>query len=387
MKKKYNSIYLIFFIITILLFSLAYQLENAQQIRMIKMITLLLILLCLTSLRGYIGIKNKVKFVTLLISIGIIFLLENESKYIVNHFFHFYYVLLTIEGILCLSFRNSFILSIVALLVSMIKYINWFTIQIEQKNIIEAFFFFLINLLIIISALFAKYYVNETHKKDKLYKELLVVHQQLKDYSMQTQELIKLKERNRIARDLHDTLGHSMTGLIMQLELAYNYFNEENQAKKLIEEAKENARKTLTQIRHVVKALKETEENFDSIDSIVCLIKEFEKQTKIKIRFNIIGDESLLTPEITIVIYRIIQEGLTNAIRHGKANLIDVGLTFTKSQVALNIQDNGVGCKHIIEGSGLKGMKERVNIIKGTIEYPNCKQGFILKVRIPLDNI
>ena len=88
--------------------------------------------------------------------------------------------------------------------------------------------------------------------------------------------------------------------------------------------------------------------------------------------------------EIDTVIYRIVQEGITNAIRHGNATEIAVHLSLDAGQIAVTINDNGSGAKEMIEGIGLTGIKERLRYVDGEVSVGNIRGGFRLCARIPL---
>ncbi|TCK87922.1 signal transduction histidine kinase [Natranaerovirga hydrolytica] len=383
MVKQKNIFFVSLFFLNITLFILALNLENASINRHRLLVLLFLIHLGLFLFRVYRLKKEKYYGLFLLLSLGVISLLEWQSKFVVNYFFHFFYVFVILEGAYALSLKKSTAVSTLALLLSMTKYVYLLSVEFNLRNTIESVFFFLINGLIIVSTAFTKYYVEEKKKTQELYEKLLTTHEQLQEYTIKAKELSIVKERNRIARDLHDTLGHSITGLIMQLELAENYMEQDKEKTKvLINQSKDNARDSLRQVRMAINALKEKEEF--GVNSIKSLIKDFIEKTHIHIDFGILGDEKSLSPQIYIVIYRTIQEALTNSIRHGKASRINIKITFSEKNVFLYIEDNGMGCNTIIVGNGLRGMKERVKSVKGEL-FIRGNSGFRIKVSIPIE--
>ncbi|TCT13107.1 signal transduction histidine kinase [Natranaerovirga pectinivora] len=384
MSKRINVFFVFLVIFNIVLFYFALNLENASVERHRILVGLFVFHLCALLLRVFIFKRHKLYIFLLMVSLGIVIALELQSKFVVNYFFHFFYVFIILEGAYFLSLKKSSIINIIALFLSMTKYIHLLSIDFNYRNLIEAVFFFLINGLIIVTTAFAKYYVEEKQKAEKLYSELLMAHERLRAYSDEIKDLTVVKERNRIARDLHDTLGHSMTGIIMQLELAENFIEKDiEKAKGLIIKTKEGARDSLKQVRMAVDTLKEKEEVM-GLDSIRNLIDNFMEQTEVGINFGVLGKERALSPEVYVVLYRVIQEGLTNCVRHGKASGVDVKITFSEACLFLYVEDNGGGCENLILGNGLMGMKERVFSVGGEVVFRSGVDGFKIKVSIPV---
>jgi signal transduction histidine kinase len=190
-----------------------------------------------------------------------------------------------------------------------------------------------------------------------------------------------------IARDLHDTLGHDMTGLIMQIEMGTRLLEDEDQhaeGLELLEAAKKSARDSMAKVRQIVQALKTGEMETWSVTSIQRLIDTFSEKTGVKIHLSIVG-EHVVTPDISIALYRLIQEGLTNSVRHGKATQVAVDIIFDEEKLSVKIEDNGRGCKHMKKGNGIKGMEERVEQLGGEIDL-TCKSGFTVIAYIPYYN-
>ena len=198
----------------------------------------------------------------------------------------------------------------------------------------------MVNILILVVAAFAQHTKEENEKKDILYKELLETHKKLKEYTDELNRLSVIEERNKIARDIHDNLGHNMTALIMQLQM----------------------------VEHYAKT--------DPEKAIKILVEEFSQKTGIKIELKIDG-EVTNNHGANSAIYHILQEGLTNAVRHGKADRILVELKYTEEYIKFYIKDNGQGALAFIEGYGIKGIKERVRDNDGSVEFTS-ENGIII---------
>ena len=399
--NKSNIVYSILGVVTLILFYLAFNFEKAGFSRSLIILILFGVQIILFIIRSVFNKNIRVYFISMCLSLVVVLLLENQSRYIVNYFFHFMYILIILEATYYLSFKYGVLISILAMMFSVVKYIYWIYIDFSTKTAIEGVFSFLLIGLITVIAAFGNYYFEGKKKTENLYSELLLAHDKLKESTNQIKELTVIKERNRIARDLHDTLGHSMTGLIMELELTNNYINQDKiqEGRELLGKAKEHARETLRQIRMAVDTLKENEQNFDGINSIKQLIMKFGEQTGVRIYLNVINNGKnvdmdnfeqkndnnygiIIHPDMAVVFYRTIQEAITNSVKHGNASRVDVGLNINKDRIVLSIQDNGKGCEKIIENNGLKSMKERVANIGGEIEVQSSNKGFIVKVRV-----
>lgn len=265
-------------------------------------------------------------------------------------------------------------------LVSMIKYGYLIYYKFNLANISQMAFFLMVNVLILVIAGFAQHNREERQKKDVLYRELLDAHRQLKQYSDEVSRLSVVEERNRIARDIHDTIGHNMTALIMQLQMAEHLYREDRaRAQELLEGAVNTARNSLSGIREVVETLIGGGAEIFYEDAVRLLVSEFSEKTGAEIKFDAAGEErSRKDPAVCMALYRIVQEALTNAVRHGKATEISVGIDYLPKEVRFYIRDNGNGHGEFKEGFGLKGIRERAEACGGEVNYESG-QGFTVR--------
>jgi signal transduction histidine kinase len=192
-------------------------------------------------------------------------------------------------------------------------------------------------------------------------------------------DLLKLTERTRIARDLHDTLGHEMTGLIMHLELTKKQFeNDSNEAMLMLDDGITTARASLRKIRGIVDTLRDLKD--EDYDSLELLIDSFKTKTGVNVELNI--NKTLESRPCSKVIYRIVQEALTNSVRHGKASKVIISIINGSNEIMFEVEDDGVGVDIINLGNGLNGMKERINECHGEIHFES-NQGFRIYGVIP----
>ena len=228
--------------------------------------------------------------------------------------------------------------------------------------------------------------------KDVANARLAAAHTQLQEYSAQVEELSVIRERNRIAREIHDTLGHALTLLSVQLETATQL--EARGDPRLHEEllqARQVAKACLTEVRHSVEALRPDEASAGSLqEQLRKLVAEFETTCpETRITLDLEEATHPLNPEVCLTLYRCAQEALTNIRKHAHATKVLLRLSTSDEQVELTVLDNGQGCEPIHEqrasGFGLRGMRERVALLDGTLSAgPQPGQGWRVDVVLPL---
>lgn len=209
---------------------------------------------------------------------------------------------------------------------------------------------------------------------------------ELKSKTQELEEASILKERNRIAREIHDTLGHTLTGAIIQLEVAKQLVDTSpEKAKVSIQKTQDITRDGFNDVKRAIKALRPImiEENTLS-DGLQLLFERMKKY------YNYCVDDTIILPEVIndelkISVYRVIQELITNSIRHGEASEMKLSIEHQFNTLRINCRDNGKGCTLIKEGNGLKGIKERVNKLGGNVKFfSEINEGFCTIIYIPL---
>jgi signal transduction histidine kinase len=304
--------------------------------------------------------------------------MELNSRLLINYLFHSFYIIVLLEASLTLELAKGIILGSLIVLVSMIKYIYLIYYKFNLSNMSQMMFFFMINILILVVASFAQKNKQEKEKKDVLYKELLDAHRKLREYTDELNRLSVVEERNRIARDIHDNLGHNMTALIMQLQMAEHYMKTgSGKSQEMLQNSIQTARDSLSSIREVVETLRGKEIIVSPEKAIRTLVDEFSKKTGVEINLKVNG-KAVLDEKSGTALYHILQECLTNSVRHGEAEKIDVELIYSENSVSFSINDNGSGAENIKEGFGMKGIRERVDDFKGCVEFMS-RDGFCVK--------
>jgi len=221
--------------------------------------------------------------------------------------------------------------------------------------------------------------IESKEKTEKLLQELKETNEKLKEYTKKVQELTILEERNRLSREMHDSIGHHLVTVSIELEILKKIiFEKPDEAKKLIEVIKNEISKSLDDLRNVVKTLRKPNELELTInESLKNLINSFTSIKNIKANLEI-GENILdLKEDYKLTILRVCQEALTNIEKHSNATEIWVKLKKDDNNLIFTVEDNGVGFpKEIKEGSfGLIGIKERANIFNGRFLYENRKEG------------
>ena len=299
------------------------------------------------------------------------------------------------------------------------KYVKWLTIPLSLLLIISNYDFFStlfplvnadayfevytsttrgllqvgINFLDIINLLFfilflMIYITNEVQENERMTQELIMVHQvnhELENYAAVSEKIAEDKERKRLAREIHDTLGHALTGIAAGVDacIAMIDINPEATKKQLMVISKV-VRQGIVDVRNSLNKLRPGAlEQHGFKGAIENMIEEFTSVSDLTISLDYRLDKVDFENTKEDILFRVIQESVTNAVRHGDATHIDISLYIEDNSLYLKIQDNGQGCEEIHYGFGLKQMKERLGMINGKVAYDG-HHGFLTIVTIPL---
>ena len=222
--------------------------------------------------------------------------------------------------------------------------------------------------------------------------ELHEANVKLQEYSETIKRMTEIEERNRLAREIHDTLGHALTGIVVSADAGKILFDAApEEAKARFDVIGQTARQGLEDVRRSIRALRpDALESHDLESALEKMIENFRETTGADIRYEQEAGKLLLAQDEEVTVYRIVQEGMTNAIRHGKATQINLIIDRKDRNLRVRIFDNGVGMQGKKTGFGLNYMEERVELLKGSLRYGNREdgsRGFFLEAEIPVRGV
>ncbi len=270
---------------------------------------------------------------------------------------------------------------------------NWY----EDEVILRDFLVFAVGLLFVLTM--ARVVRNEKTSRARaelLLADLEASHKQLQAYSDQVAELAATRERNAMARDIHDSLGHYLTVVNVQLEKALAYRDKKpGDADRAVASAKRLAAEALQNVRYSVSTLRGGEQF--SLKSGLDNLVEDVRGTKLQIELKWHGSESACPTETLIALYRTAQEALTNVQKHADATHVEIELSFDAEAATLSITDNGRGINSenvdsrqpgLEGGYGLIGIRERLEMVGGTLQVSGTPvSGTTLLVQVPCTQV
>jgi len=200
-----------------------------------------------------------------------------------------------------------------------------------------------------------------------------------------------LEERNRLAREIHDTLAQGMAAISMQLETADALLDSSanQRAQAALQQALKLTRANLEEARRSVLDLRAVPlEGRTLCEALIALLKDFETRTKIRTHFDGAGTHRPLPARVEVTLYRIAQEALTNASRHAQAKQLTLQMNMTPDHVEMVVEDDGIGfdpSQPMPHRFGLIGMSERARLAGGALEVKSCPgEGTRVEVSVPL---
>ncbi|GKX68486.1 sensor histidine kinase [Inconstantimicrobium mannanitabidum] len=225
--------------------------------------------------------------------------------------------------------------------------------------------------------------------------ELKRLNCELESYANTIEEIAVLRERNRISREIHDNVGHALSTIIIQLGAIESISKDKcKPAADMSRNLADFAKKSMEDVRSAVRAMKPREfEEYEGIIIISEMIKNFKKLTDIDVQLRVSENMWKMNSDQSMAIYRIIQEFLSNSLKHGKATKVNIFMNFLEDSLRIHLKDNGVGCNEIKTGVGLKSMRERSAFYGGSMEYTTKEgQGFELtivmnKAKLSIDGV
>jgi len=250
------------------------------------------------------------------------------------------------------------------------------------KNILE-----MLNILLFIIFM-SVYLVGQIQENKYISRKLTmisIVNQKLQRYAVATEKIGENNERKRLAREIHDTVGHALAGVAAGIDACIVMIDTNPEAtKKQLKIISKVVRQGMVDVRKSLNRLRPGAlEKQGFKEAIEKMINEFASIGEVDISLDYRLENLDLENTTEDILFRTIQESMTNSVRHGGASKINIALYLKDGNLCLTIKDNGIGCENITYGFGLKQMKERIAIINGTVKFKGT-DGFAVLVKIPI---
>lgn len=216
--------------------------------------------------------------------------------------------------------------------------------------------------------------------------KLMEANKRLEKFTETVEELAIARERNRVGREVHDTVGHTLTLLIALSENAKaNLESDRSKTVEILDKCIDLSRKALNDIRMSLKGTCEETFKKTNLEEWMNYLVKTNSASGVNVEFLINEGIPALDSSRVMAIYRICQESITNAIRHGQAKNVNIIIKNLKNAIRLYIFNDGKGCAEIKKGYGLTGMEERVNKLGGSISFgSDGEKGFNIIAEIPV---
>lgn len=287
-------------------------------------------------------------------------------------------------GMLLLSNYN--LMSLFIKLPSLDTYIRFYPEFVRFLLLFGKNFLYSLNIVVfMISLLF--YILSAITERHRIEEELRMAFQanrELNSYLALSEKIAEDRERKRIAREIHDTLGHALTGISAGIDAVKVLVDiDTNRAKEQLNNVSVVVRDGIRDVRGSLNKMRPGAlENNTLKEALIKIIREYEAISNLEIHLLYKWDNIDLDIAKEDIVFRVIQESITNSVRHGHAKTIWIELLEEEEAYVMTIQDDGVGFDELYYGYGLKQMQERLMIIGGSVRFEN-RDGFYTHIKIP----
>jgi two-component system NarL family sensor kinase len=213
--------------------------------------------------------------------------------------------------------------------------------------------------------------------------ELDAAKERLMDYAKKVEDIAQVEERSRISRDLHDDLGHMLIRLKMMMEASIQILpHQPDKGMEMIHAVRDQLTESMDLLRATVRKLKPNEETIQNY-TLDKLIEAWAKDKGVRVQYESSGLPFALYPSLEFILYRNAQEAITNAIRHGAATEVQIGLHFEPKRITMHVTNNGaVSSADSDKGLGISGMEERTHLVGGQL-LVSYESPFTVTTRLP----
>lgn len=287
-------------------------------------------------------------------------------------------------GMLLLS--NYDLMSLFIKLPSLDTYIRFYPESVRLLLLFGKNFLYSLNIVVfMISLLF--YILSAITERHRIEEELRMASQanrELNSYLALSEKIAEDRERKRIAREIHDTLGHALTGISAGIDAVKVLVDiDTNRAKEQLNNVSVVVRDGIRDVRGSLNKMRPGAlENNTLKEALIKIIREYEAISNLEIHLRYEWDNIDLDIAKEDIVFRVIQESITNSVRHGHAKTIWIELLEEEEAYVMTIQDDGIGFDELHYGYGLKQMQERLMIIGGNVRFEN-RDGFYTHIEIP----
>ena len=287
-------------------------------------------------------------------------------------------------GMLLLSNYN--LMSLFINLPSLDTYIRFYPESVRFLLLFGKNFLYSLNIVVfMISLLF--YILSAITERHRIEEELRMAFQanrELNSYLALSEKIAEDRERKRIAREIHDTLGHALTGISAGIDAVKVLVDiDTNRAKEQLNNVSVVVRDGIRDVRGSLNKMRPGAlENNTLKEALIKIIREYEAISNLEIHLLYKWDNIDLDIAKEDIVFRVIQESITNSVRHGHAKTIWIELLEEEEAYVMTIQDDGIGFDELHYGYGLKQMQERLMIIGGNVRFEN-RDGFYTHIEIP----
>lgn len=365
--------------------------------RFLEIVAIYLVLILLIRLPGFDSLKQTnpwffwleavvclyIVYLTHFSYNGILFVALSEHLFYSKRIKHWAILLISYLGLFVCTNNNMISLFHPVLsLESYVSYLPYFLqriimMSIQIMEMLNLVFFGVYGLCLLLTK------EKEREQTEKELKRLEQVNVQMGHAITLSQKMAEDNERKRISREIHDTLGHALTGILAGVDACQVLIDiDVPKTKQQLAIVSDVVRQGIKDVRGSLQKLRPGAlENNPLKEALLKMIHEFQSVSNIEVLFYFEWDNADFDKASEDIIYRIVQESITNALRHGHATKVEVNLFDDEYNYIITIQDNGPGCEEIKYGYGLKQMQERVAILNGKVNFYG-DNGFLTVVEI-----
>lgn len=241
---------------------------------------------------------------------------------------------------------------------------------------------------ILLLMIYINHLIEASQERGRLIEELQAAQKELEIARQKEVELATLRERERLGRDLHDSLGHALVAISVQLEAIQRLYRVDPQAAAAqLEQLKQLTRQSMDELRRSLAGLRTPGLGERSLtQGLEDICHTFQQRTAQELRLDIEPAAANLSPILAETCFRVVEEALTNIEKHARSTVVQVNLSCSDHLVKLRVQDNGVGYPPDAENQpahfGLRGMRERVEGLGGQLVIKN-QAGAVIEVALP----